>query len=145
MGLDLSGPGMWIFDPQIQNVFSKGKVYVRVRSQNRLAYISETLQDDHRLCRVIHTNCRVRVFIIWSRTVSETEVDVSDLEPALPKKKGQVVVQIRNFGALGPRILTVTGLPKHHAGAKVLRVRDVQDELRTWEMPAERFTTFEPQ
>ena len=134
---------MWIFDPSLQRFLRNGKIYVRVRSHNRLAYVTGTQQGDHVLCDGAHKNCRIRVLIDWTRSISETQTYVGELETWVPTKKGQEVVRIRNCGQEGAKVLLVTGLPRHYSGEKVITVCEPHDRKRQWSVPASQLTRIE--
>ncbi|KAL5484755.1 hypothetical protein ACEPAI_7397 [Sanghuangporus weigelae] len=109
---DFSRCGYWIFEPSINVLYTKFKVGVRVRSKDRAGYITGDLQEEHSGCMQVHDRCRVMVNLILGRTVTTTQVEVSDIDPCRPAKKNSTVLQIRGLNGGPARTLIATGVPR---------------------------------
>ncbi|KAL5514835.1 hypothetical protein ACEPAG_2151 [Sanghuangporus baumii] len=138
---DYSMKGMWIFDPAVQALYANHKVFVRSRSYSRAGYITGFLEQDHMRCHGFGHKCRVQIHIDWSRTISPTYVDVSDIDVCCPFKKGQRVIRVT--GPDRGKVFMVTGVPRFTQGHKKIAISELSDRKRRWELPMFEFTKIE--
>lgn len=114
---------------------------MRVKSSNRAGFITGNLSEDHTRCCGAHDKCRIRVHVDWSRSIIETMVDVSDIEPCRPTKKNSTIAQIRGLQGMPTRILTAKSVPRQVG--RGITVCEPTNERRTWDMDAWQLTYVE--
>lgn len=117
------------------------KVYVRVKSKARAGFITGDIGEDHKECRDAHDKCRIIVHLDWSRTISATVVEVSDIESAKPTKKNQLCVQVNPLPTGVPLLLLAKGVPR--SSERPITVCSVLDENKMWDVEAVCLTRVE--
>lgn len=136
---------MWVFLDTIQTLLSSYKIFIKDEvSKRKGALVASSPFGDHKLCTTCHNRCRVEIAVGTGHGTAQSLREVKQLGPQPPRKKGDLVVQLRSqVPSQVGKILSVVGIPRYHTGTKKIAVCELGDMQSRRELDVHLFTKIE--